>query len=205
MTKIKDLPKVDQPREKLAKYGPGRLSDSELLAIILRTGIKGVNVVELAGRILRQIGGKNLTSVTLEELKKIKGLGPTKAGQILASLELGKRLLKDKKAVLHLSPKDVYEQLRDIRDLKKEHFVILFLDSRSQEHPREVFEPAIKCNSAQIIVAHNHPSGDPEPSNEDIEITKRLVKAGELMGIELVDHIVVASKSFKSFRQENLI
>lgn len=219
--RMKDLEKVNQPREKLAKYGPGRLSDSELLAIILRTGIKGVNVVELAGRILRQIGGKNLASVTLDELKKIKGLGPTKAGQILASLELGKRLLKGKKSVLHLSPAGVYEELKDIRDLKKEHFVILFLDSRSQEikretisvgtlnaslvHPREVFEPAIKCNAAQIIIAHNHPSGDPEPSNEDIEITKRLVKAGELLGIELLDHVIVAGKAFLSLREKNLI
>ncbi len=218
--KIKDLPKVDQPREKLAKYGPEKLNNSELLAILLRTGMKGTNVVELARQILQQIGGKNLASVTLTDLKKIKGLGPTKAGQIIVSLELGKRFLKDKKSVLHLSPADVYEQLKDIRDLKKEHFVVLFLDSRSQEikretvsvgilnaslvHPREVFEPAIKCNAAQVIVAHNHPSGGAEPSEEDIQITKRLVEAGKLLGIELLDHVIVAIKGFTSLKVQGL-
>ncbi len=219
--KIKDLPKVDQPREKLAKYGPGKLNNSELLAILLRTGIKGTNVVELAEQILRKLGSKNLAAITLDELKKIKGLGPTKASQIVASLELGKRLLKEKKSELLLSPQDVWEATKDIHNHKKEHFIVFFLDSRSQKvkretisvgtlnaslvHPREVFEPAIACSAAQIIVVHNHPSGEVEPSAEDIEITKRLTEAGKLLGIELVDHVIVCLNGYLSLQEQRLL
>jgi len=151
------------------------------------------------------------------DLLEIKGLGKTKSGQILASLELGRRLLKNKKSVLILSPRDVWENLKDIRDHKKEHFVIFYLDTRHQEiqreiisvgtlnanlvHPREVFEPAIIHSAAQVIVTHNHPSGDPEPSDEDITITKRLHSAGELLGIELLDHVIVAKDKFVSLKE----
>src|SRR3989344_4676734 len=141
--KIKDLPKVDRPREKLAKYGPGKLSNSELLAILLGSGTKGVNVVELSRKILQQLGAKNLASITIDELKKIKGLGPTKAGQIVASLELGKRLLKEKKSELVLSPEKVWEVTKDIHNHKKEHFIVFFLDSRNQEIKREIISLGI--------------------------------------------------------------
>ncbi len=220
--KIKDLPKVDRPREKLGKYGPGKLNNSELLAILLGSGIKGLNVVELSNRILKQFGGKNLSKITFEEFKKVKGLGPTKAGQIIAALELGKRLLKDEKSRSVLTPTDVWAATKDIHNHKKEHFLIFFLDSRNTQigkheiisvgtltaslvHPREVFEPAIACNAAQIIIAHNHPSGDTEPSEEDLKITKRLSEAGKLLGIELLDHIIVANKGFKSLREQGLL
>ncbi|MBI2595621.1 DNA repair protein RadC [Candidatus Daviesbacteria bacterium] len=219
--KIKDLPKIDRPREKLIRYGPEKLSNSELLAILLGTGIKGINVVELSNKILKKFTGNNLTRADVKALKNTTGLGETKACEIVACFELGKRLLKEKKTELILSPKDVWEQLKDIRDLKKEHFMVFYLDTRNQEicreiisigtlneslvHPREVFEPAIRNSAAQIIIAHNHPSGNPDPSEEDIKITAKLADAGKLLGIELFDHIIVTGEGFFSMSKENLV
>lgn len=219
--RIKDLPKIERPREKLMRYGPEKLSNSELLAIILRSGKKGENVVELASKILKRFRSDKLPYLTFNELKDYTGLGPAKACEIIACFELGKRLLKGKKANIYLKPKEVWEELKDIRDNKKEHFVIFYLDSRNQEikreiisigslnanlvHPREVFEPAVRNLVAQIILAHNHPSGDPEPSEDDLEITKRLVEAGKIMGIEVIDHIIVVKNGFLSFKEKNLI
>lgn len=219
--KIQDLPLIEQPREKLEKYGPEKLTSSELLGIILRTGFEGTNVVELSQKILQKFGEQGLAQATLEELMSIKGLGETKALQILASMELGKRVLKGKKSNLYLSPQDVWQGMKDYRDHKKEHFVVFYLDTRNQEitsevvsvgtlnanlvHPREVFEHAIQNLSAQIIVSHNHPSGDPEPSHEDLLITRRLVEAGNILGIELLDHIIVGRDTFLSLKEKNLL
>src|SRR3989344_1700527 len=157
----------------------------------------------------------------LEELREIKGLGGSKALQILAGIELGKRVLKGKKSALVLSPQDVWNELKEIRNHKKEHFVVFYLDTRNQEikreaisvgtlnanlvHPREVFEPAIANHSAQIIVAQNHPSGNTGPSEEDSEITKQLVDAGKILGIDVIDHIIVTKDAFLSFKEQNLI
>jgi len=219
--KIKDLPKVERPREKLIKYGPEKLSNSELLAILLRTGIKGVNVVELSNKILKKFNGNSLASIGMKELKDILGLGSTKACEIVACFELGRRLLKGKQTEIILSPSDVWDLLKDIRDNKKEHFVVFYLDSRNQEvqrevisvgtineslvHPREVFEPAIRHSAVQVIVSHNHPAGDPNPSEEDVIITKRLVEAGKLLGIELFDHVIVTKTDYFSMHQQNLL
>jgi len=219
--RIKELPKVERPREKLMRYGPEKLSNSELLAILLRSGKKGENVVELAGKILKRFRADKLPYLTFDELKDYPGLGPAKACEIVACFELGKRLLKGKKARIYLKPREVWEELKDIRDNKKEHFVIFYLDSRNQEikreiisvgslnanlvHPREVFEPAVRNLAAQIILAHNHPSGDPEPSEDDLTITKRLVEAGKIMGIEVVDHIIVVKNGYFSFKEKKLI
>ena len=219
--KIKDLPKIDRPREKLEKYGPERLSDSELLAILLRTGIEGVNVVELSSKILKKFSGDGLPKTTVKELKNTFGLGAAKACEIVACFELGRRLLQNKQSILILEPKVVWEELKDLRDHKKEHFIVFYLDSRSQEikreivsvgslnanliHPREVFEPAVRNLAAQIIIAHNHPSGNTEPSKEDLGITQKLVESGKILGIEILDHIIVAKNSFLSFKEENLI
>ena len=219
--KIKDLPKIERPREKLAKYGPEKLSNSELLAILLRTGGKGMNVVEMANKILKKFSGSGLAKADFKELKNTFGLGPAKACEIIACFELGRRLLKNKQSALLLSPKDVWDELKDLRDHKKEHFVIFFLDSRNQEikrevisvgtlsaslvHPREVFEPAVRYLAAQIIIAHNHPSGDSEPSEDDLIVTKRLAEAGKILGIEILDHVVVTKKDFSSFKDKKLI
>ena len=218
---IRDLARVERPREKLIHYGPGRLSDKELLAIILRTGGQNENVLDLAGRVIRSCKSESLASVSYDELRKISGLGPAKACEILACFELGRRLLKGKVSSLFLKPEDVWKELKDIRGLKKEHFVIFYLDSRNQEieqeiisvgslnaslvHPREVFEPAVRVHAAQVILAHNHPSGNPEPSRDDLEINRRLVEAGKILGIEVIDHIIVTAVGYLSFKEKNLI
>jgi len=219
--KIKDLPKVDRPREKLEKYGPEKLSNSELLAILLRTGGKGLNAVELAKKILGKFSGNGLAKAKARELKNNFGLGSAKACEIVACFELGRRLLKNKKSQIYLTPKDVWQELKDIRDNKKEHFVIFFLDARNQEikreiisvgslnanlvHPREVFEPAVRHTAAQIIIAHNHPSDDEKPSEEDKKITKRLADSGKILGIDIIDHIIVTKNNYFSFKENNLI
>lgn len=212
--KIKDLPKIDMPREKLEKYGPEKLLDHELLAILLGSGIKGLNVLELSKKILKTISQVGIDNLTLKDFLQIKGLGKAKASEIISCFELGRRVLKDKKTSILLSPKDVWEKMSDIRSSKKEHFVVFYLDSRNQEiqreivsigtlneslvHPREVFELAIKNNAASIILAHNHPSGNTEPSQADIEITKKLIHAGKILDIHIIDHVIVTEKMFSS-------
>ena len=212
--KLAHLAKPDLPREKLIRYGPGKLRDFELLAIILGSGTKGKNVLELSREILKRWREPGLGSATLDELTQIRGLGRVKAGEIVACLELGRRVLKDKQAVLLLTPKDVWERMVDVRESKKEHLVVFYLDSHSQEtrrdivsvgtidatmaHPREVFEEAIKHNAGSILLAHNHPSGDTTPSHADLEITKKIASAGKLLDIELVDHVIVTKSSWKS-------
>jgi DNA repair protein RadC len=219
--KIKDLPKVDRPREKLIKYGPEKLSNSELLAILLHSGTKNENVIDLAKKILKKFNKEKLPNLAYDDLKKFPGLGPAKSCEIIACFELGKRFLKEKKTRIYLKPEEVWQELKDIRDHKKEHFIVFYLDTRNQEikrevisigllnanlvHPREVFEPAIKNLAAQIILAHNHPSGDPEPSEDDIEVTKRLVEVGKILGIEVTDHIIVAKNKFFSFKEKKLL
>jgi DNA repair protein RadC len=214
MKRIKDFAKVDRPREKLEKYGPEKLSDAELLAILLRTGTKELNVIKLSEKILHTFHDKDVSKLQVGELKKLHGLGPAKACEIVACFELGRRVLKGKKATLLLTAKDVWERMEDIRSSKKEHFVVFYLDSREQEirrdivsigtlneslvHPREVFENAVKNNAASIIIAHNHPSGDDEPSQADIEITHRLQRAGIMLDIRVTDHVIVTVDSWRS-------
>ncbi|MFZ2975280.1 MAG: DNA repair protein RadC [Candidatus Moraniibacteriota bacterium] len=221
MSRIKDIPRIDRPREKMEKYGPGKLSDSELLAIILRSGTKDLSVVEISKKILRKFGREGISQASFSELKKTFGLGPVKSAEILACFELGRRFLNGKKTELILSPRDTWENLKDIRDNKKEHFVVFYLDTRNQKiqreiisvgilnanliHPREVFEPAIRHCAAQIIICHNHPSGDVNPSQDDLEITKRLVEAGNILGIEITDHVIVSENSFLSLKCEGLL
>ena len=219
--KIKDLPKVDRPREKLEKYGPEKLSNSELLAILLRIGSKGLNVVELSRKILGKFSRNSLAKASFKDLKNTFGLGSAKACEIVACFELGRRFLQNKKSQIYLTPKDVWNELKDIRDNKKEHFVIFFLDTRNQEikreiisvgslnanlvHPREVFEPAVRHLAAQIILAHNHPAGTPAPSQDDLEITEQLVNAGKILGIEIKDHVIVSKTNFFSFKEHKLL
>ena len=223
MTKIKDLPKFDRPREKLIKKGAGALHKEELLAIILRTGVKGKSALKVANEILRKYGDKKLLDVSYQELKNIRGVGSTKAVQILAAIELGRRLFKEKqeKEVFINSPEEVVKEVEHIKENKKENFICLYLDARNKliyketvsigtlnanlVHPREVFEPAIRHLAAQIIAIHNHPSGDPEPSEDDLEITKRLMESGKILGIELIDHLIITKERFFSFKEKGLI
>ncbi|MCX5642380.1 MAG: DNA repair protein RadC [Candidatus Omnitrophica bacterium] len=218
---IRNLARVERPREKLIHYGPARLSNKELLAIILRTGGQNENALDLAGRVIRNCKSENLADISYAEIRKISGIGPAKACEILACFELGRRFLKGKISSLFLKPEDVWKELKDIRELKKEHFIVFYLDSRNQEiereiisvgslnaslvHPREVFEPAVRIHAAQVILAHNHPSGNPEPSRDDLEINRRLVEAGKILGIEVIDHIIVTVTGYLSFKEKNLI
>lgn len=220
-SKIADMPRVDRPREKLMHYGPEKLSNAELLAILIRTGTKGTSALDLAKKVLKKYGEKNIPKTAHRDLKDFPGLGTTKACEIVACFELGRRLLNGKKSALLLSPKDVFDELKDIRTSKKEHFVVFYLDTRNQEikrevisigslnanlvHPREVFEPAIKHLAAQIIIAHNHPSGNLEPSTQDLKMTRRLTEAGKILGIEIIDHIIVSKSSFLSFNEKGMI
>ena len=221
--KIKDLPKVDRPREKLIAKGADNLKDSELLAILLRTGKAGKNVIEIASQILSKYSKKRLLQMSYDDLSKISGIDSAKATTLLAAFELSKRALEvnDTNLPVINTAKDAVAQLSDMHDLKKEHFVVLYLNAKNQlvhketismgtlnanlVHPREVFEPALKYSAAQIIAAHNHPSGDPKPSEDDMELTKRLVEAGKMMGIEIMDHVIVSKNSHFSFKEEKLL
>lgn len=223
---IKDLPVSERPREKLCKYGADSLSNSELLALIIRTGYRRDTALDLANKILRldSSGLAHLTNVTLEELMEINGIGACKAGQILATIEIGKRLNrwgnKDKLRVT--SPKVLFDLLTDeMKFLKKEHFKIAILDTKNQiisienisigtlnasiVHPRDVFNISIKKNANAIILIHNHPSGDTSPSKEDVNVTYRLKEAGELLGIKVLDHIIIGDNNYLSFKEEKII
>ncbi len=221
--KIKDLPKIERPREKLVAKGAENLKDSELLAILLRTGKTGKNVIEIASQILTKHSKKRLLQMTYEDLLKIGGIDSAKATTLLAAFELSKRAMEvnDTNLPTISTPKDVVAQLTELRNNKKEHFVVLYLNAKSQlvhketismgtlnanlVHPREVFEPALKHSAADIMVAHNHPSGDPKPSEDDLEVTKRLTEAGKMMGIEVLDHVIIATNSVFSFKDEKLL
>ena len=222
--KIKDLPKVDRPREKLIKSGAKFLKDYELLAILLGTGTKGKNVLEVARDILSNYPKKKLLGLNFDEFKKIDGIGPAKTKQMLAAFEYAGRVLEvDSSSTLPVvqTTKDIIAQISFLREYKKENFVVLYLNSRNEllnketisvgtlnaslVHPREVFEPAVRHLAAQVIIAHNHPSGDPEPSEDDLVTTKQLTEAGKILDIEVVDHIIVTKSNYFSFKDGNLI
>lgn len=216
MTKIKDLPKHEMPREKLIEKGVEALKNSELLAILLRTGIEGKNVIELSEGILKKYPMKKLLSLDFKTISKVKGIGPAKACHFLASFEFTKRALgvEDNSLPVISSIKDIVVQLQELRTAQKEHFVVLYLNARDQlikketisigilnaslVHPREVFKPAIDCLAASIILAHNHPSGGVEPSEEDLSLNKRLLDVGKMVGIEVMDHVIISKDKYKS-------
>ncbi|CAJ1313927.1 DNA repair protein RadC [Paenibacillus sp. PK4536] len=222
---LRDVPQEERPRERMMNYGAEALSHAELLAILLRTGTKDESVVHLANRIMRQVGSiRQLVDLSIEELTEIKGIGTAKAIQIKAGIELGRRITRTGKEEVKAirSPRDAADLLiEQLRYLQKEHFVCLFLNTKnhiiSQEtlsmgslnasivHPREVFRAAIKCSSASVIFAHNHPSGDPTPSPEDVALTKRLVEAGKIIGIEVLDHLVIGDMKFVSLKEQGLM
>jgi len=221
---IRDLPKEDRPREKLIQKGPENLKDEELLAILLGTGIEGKNVIEVAKQILRKYSKKRLLKMKYEDLSKIKGIGPAKACIILASQELFKRVLKVQDETLPIirSTKDVIAQAVYLRDKTREHLMTIYLNARNEMvwkkqstfigtlnasivHPREIFKEALEHNAASVILVHNHPSGDPEPSQDDLEITKRIIEAGKIMGIDVLDHVIITKTKVFSFKEKKLI
>lgn len=218
--KIKKLHKSDRPREKIVKHGVEFLNTSELLAVLIGSGYKGKNVIQLSKDILSKYHSKNLPRLSYKQLTSEKGIGRAAACRILAAFELAKRLLLDQdgEAVIINKPKDVFNLLKDMKNYKKEHFIGLYLNARNQlihketisvgtlnanfVHPREAFEPAIKHHAANVIFVHNHPSGFLEKSPEDTRMTQKLVAAGDLLGIEVTDHIIISKDGFTSFKQK---
>lgn len=222
---IRTLPERERPRERLLNRGANHLSNAELLAILMGTsGQKGESVLELAGRVLAKAGDiSNLTRLTSDELCEIKGIGPAKAVQILAMVELSRRLSVQGTPPSSIrSPEDVRSLLLErLRHEEREHFFTVLLNTKNHclgieevsvgslnssiVHPREVFRAAIRRSAAALIVAHNHPSGDCTPSREDMEVTRRLTEAGRLLGIDVLDHVIFGDGVILSFKEKGLM
>lgn len=223
--KIKDMPADQRPRERLIREGARVLSDPELLAVILRTGSSNKSAVELATEVVSLFSGlKNLVSAGVEELSTIKGMGPVKAAQLKAALEIGRRLasVSESERPTIRGPEDAAAVvMEEMRHLDREHFCALLLNTKHQVvaretisigtlntsvvHPRELFKTAIKRSASAVILVHNHPSGDPTPSREDRDITRRLQEAGSIIGIEVLDHIIIGDNKFVSFKDKGMI
>jgi DNA repair protein RadC len=217
--KIKDLPEQNRPRERFLKQGPEALSDAELFAIILRTGTLNENVIDMSNRLIAEHGLDKLFECSLKELQKIKGIGPGKAMQILAIAELGKRYSQTKNQIKRISrSKDVFDLFHErLKTKTQEEFYVLMLNSKNnviKEHliykgtldaaiiePREVFKEALKNSAAKIILIHNHPSGDSSPSLEDERVTEKLIEAGDLLGIKVLDHVIIGNSSHWSWKE----
>jgi len=221
---VRDYPLEERPRERMIREGAEKLSNQELLAILLRTGTKQESVFQLASQILREVGSiRHLTEMSVDELTRIKGIGQAKAVQIKAGLELGRRVARKRAEQYTIrSPQDAASYLMQVIGLERqEKFYCLYLNTKNQViyekavfvgslnssivHPREVYKEAIKWSAASIIVSHNHPSGDPTPSREDIEVTRRLIEAGEIIGIECLDHLIIGDEQFVSLKEKGYI
>ncbi|TFE01162.1 JAB domain-containing protein [Jeotgalibacillus salarius] len=219
---IRDYHDEDKPRERFINQGAQSLSNQELIAILLRTGSKEESVINLANKLLQEFNGlRTLKEASFDELISIKGIGHAKAVQVLAAVEVGRRIanitFEDRFTIR--SPEDGATFLmNEMRFLTQEHFVALYLNTKNQiihqqtifigslnssiVHPREVFKEAFKRSAASIICAHNHPSGDPTPSKEDIDVTRRLVECGKMIGIEVLDHLIIGEKKYVSLKEK---
>lgn len=223
---VKELPLDDRPREKLLLRGAQNLSDAELVAILLRTGKKGNSVLEIARELISSDGNlAMLATKSVDSLQKVSGIGKDKAATLAAAFEISRRILSQAKWLSNLkitSPQEIADIFIPLlRDDIKEKFIVVCLNSANkiikQEtisignlnssvvHPREIFKVAIDCSSASIILIHNHPSGNPEPSNEDIQITKKIVESGKILDIPVFDHLIIAGEMYTSFIEKRLI
>lgn len=221
---VKALPRTERPYEKCLEYGPQRLSDAELLAVMLKTGTREMSVIDLARTVLsmenQYEGLIGIYHLSYEELTAVRGIGPVKAIQILCLGEMAKRMAKGtaKEKIHFSSPKSVASYcMEELRHLEREEVLALFFDSKhgllrevtisigtvnsALSSPREVFLEALKAQAVYLILVHNHPSGDPSPSRQDVLLTKRIRDAGEIIGIELSDHIIIGDQSYYSFRE----
>ncbi len=219
--KIKDIHQMDRPREKLLSKGAAELSEEELLAIIINSGTTECSALELAKQIIHKAGGvRGLADITMDELMSIKGIGESKATKIYAAFELSRRISKSKSILRYVigSPESVADiYMEELRYQKKELVKLLILDTKgaivgdvllsegslnsSIVHPREVFKEAIIRSANRLVLIHNHPSGDPEPSTQDIQLTNRLAEVGKLIGIELLDHIIIGDGEYSSLKR----
>ncbi|SLM85288.1 MULTISPECIES: DNA repair protein RadC [Vagococcus] len=222
---IKDYDEELQPRQRCKKYGPEALSHQELLAIMLRTGSKKKNVLELAEEVVKSFDNLfDLKTASIEELVAIEGIGEVKAIEIQAMIELGRRLSlysREKVGTIQSSASLGEQLIKEMKDYHQEHLVVLYLNakneilkkktifigslSQSVAHPREIFNIAVKCSAARMIVVHNHPSGNPLPSEQDLSFTHRLVECGSLMGIQVIDHLIIGENSYVSMKETGVI
>ena len=222
---IKEMPEEMRPRERMLRNGPEALTDVELIAILLRSGTPTSTALELAAQLLARFEGiRGLMAAGIEELQEVKGIGPAKAIEVRAALELGRRVAAAPAAerpVIRTPDDAAAVVMENFRHLDREHFGVLVLNTKHQVlahervsvgtlnsssvHPREVFKNAVRRNAAALVLVHNHPSGDPTPSRQDIELTRRLVEAGQIMGIEILDHIIVGDNKYTSFKAEGLL
>ncbi len=222
---MKDLPEDARPRERLLKEGAGALSEVDLLAILLATGSRGATALELASQMMAQFRSLHLLQdASVEELSGVKGVGPAKAATVKAALELARRLSQfsgPPRPVIKTPDDAAALVMEEMRHFDREHFRALLLNTRNQVigtdkvsvgtlnsstvHPRELFRNAIKRSAASVILVHNHPSGDPTPSREDIDITRRLIEAGKIIGIDVLDHIIIGDNKFTSLKAKGLI
>ncbi len=223
---IRELPIDERPREKMILYGTSALSNAELLAILIRTGTNKKTAIALANEVLsyRKNGISFLAECVPEELTELQGIGKAKACQIVAAIELGKRIAtKPKETKINVNNPEAIADLfmEKMRYYKKEFFNVVILNTKGEVlsvenvaigdlnctiiHPREIFCKAVKKSASAVIFVHNHPSGNPTPSKEDIDITERLVKAGDILGIKVLDHIIIGDGTFLSFRNKNFM
>lgn len=224
--KVMEIPKNERPTEKLINFGPDALSNSELLAIILRSGVKGENVLNISQKVLSEaLGLDGILKISYDELTSIKGINEVKGAQILAVAELFRRfksLKTQNKTISINSPSDIANMLmHEMRDLNQEILKVIVLNTKNNiirvkdvfkgtlntsiVHPREIYSEALKSGGASIIICHNHPSGDPTPSKEDINITKRIIECGTILGIKLLDHLVIGDNKFVSLKEKGII
>lgn len=224
--KIQNMVACERPREKILQNGVEILSNSELLAVILQSGSKDESALVLGQRVIGILdhGLQDLSQTTVEELIQLKGIGPAKACQILSAMELGRRIAREKRQMFGKvnSPTTVVNFFQNqLRHLNKEEFIVVFLNTKNMissyevisigslnasiVHPREVFNRAIKKSAASILLVHNHPSGNPEPSQDDIAITKRLWEVGNLIGIHVLDHLIISDDAYYSFKEMKIL
>jgi DNA repair protein RadC len=227
--KIREMPLEERPREKLLAHGASALTDPELIAILLRTGVPGANAIEVARQLLKQYGSlRGLSRCSADELKKIPGVGPAKAVHLAAAFDIGRRLARERLSNQKIDSPELVNELvgTEMRMLRKESLRIILLDTRfhlirvqeistgsvneSIAHPREIFQPAVASSAFAVIIVHNHPSGDPSPSQADHSLTRRLAEAAELLQIKLLDHIIIGapadgSAGYFSFKEAGVL
>lgn len=221
-TKIKDIPKEERPRERLIEKGASSLSAMELLAILIRTGNKQENALQLTQQMLKNTSLKKISKMSISQLKQIHGIGTAKACQIKACFELNKRLKTKKEKIIKInSPTDAIKQATELINCEKEVSKTLYLNSKKHLikketisigshnaliiHPKQVFKTALNENTTAIILLHNHPTGNPSPSKEDIQATRKIQKTGKGLGIQLLDHIIIGKNKYYSMKENNLI
>ena len=221
---FKRIPKEQRPRERLVKYGPEGLRNGELMAVILNTGYRKETVMELSHRIIKEYGSRAITQEkNVGRLMENLGIPLVKACQVVACFELGRRFFEEQPARFPIirSPEDAYKHLEEMGKLKKEQFRGLYLNTRTKiihdevisigtlaanlVHPREVFQPAIEYLAAGMVIAHNHPSGDPSPSKDDLTVTRQMVEVGKTIGIEVLDHIIIGNARYESLKDKGLM